>query len=222
MVLLDGGDASSAVNSENEAEEMHEVGAEENETENFRKSERAEYDRLIKTRFKEFYTEDTQKMINRRFRKYKELEEKLCESDETVSTNAKKKSDVEIFEEIKKNAEDISRGLAERFCGLADDMSRESENFISLARLALEEGKISLTDAYKLSRFDDILKSEAERVARETEERVTADFISRKRRPVENAVRTRVTNGVVNTAKLTREERASIAKRAANGEKIRF
>ena len=36
--------------------------------------DRDEYERLIKTRFKEYYAEDTQKMINRRFRKYKVLE----------------------------------------------------------------------------------------------------------------------------------------------------
>ena len=37
-------------------------------------NERCEYDELIRTKYKKFYTEDTQKMINRRFRKYKELE----------------------------------------------------------------------------------------------------------------------------------------------------
>ncbi len=34
---------------------------------------RAEYRELIKTKFKRFYTEDTQRMLNRRFRKYREM-----------------------------------------------------------------------------------------------------------------------------------------------------
>ena len=105
---------------------------------------------------------------------------------------------------------------------MAKDISCESKAFISLARLAVEEGKISLADAYKLSHFDDILDFEIKRAIRETEERVTADIISRKRRPVENAARSRIANSVVDTARLTREERADLAKRAANGEKIKF
>jgi len=206
---------------ENEANER-DVGADENGTEISKEQERAEYDRLIKTRFKEFYTEDTQRMINRRFRKYKELEERVREAEENAETVTKKLTDGELFEEIKRSAGEIAEGLAERFCGLSEDISKESESFITLARLALEEGKISLGDAYKLSHFDDILAIEAKRVARETEEKVLANIASRKRRPAENAVHARVTGGVVDTARLTREERASLAKRAANGEKIRF
>jgi SepF-like predicted cell division protein (DUF552 family) len=161
-------------------------------------------------------------MINRRFRKYKELEEKVREAEQTAVEAPKKLSDSEIFEEIKRSAEQIRGELAEKFLGLADDISSESKNFITLARFAVEEGKISLADAYKLSHFDDILSFEIERAIRETEERVNADIISRKKRPVENAARSRISGGAVNTARLTREERASLAKRAANGEKIRF
>lgn len=38
---------------------------------------RREYEELIRDKYKKFYTEDTQKMISRRFRKYKEMEERL-------------------------------------------------------------------------------------------------------------------------------------------------
>ena len=41
--------------------------------------DRAEYERLIRTRFKEFYTDDTQKMINKRFKRYKAMEERIIE-----------------------------------------------------------------------------------------------------------------------------------------------
>ena len=221
MVFIDG-DASATIEKENEAEEIRNTDVVEEKPVDIIKNERAEYDKLIKTRFKDFYTEDTQKMINRRFRKYKELEEKVREAEQTAVEAPKKLSDSEIFEEIKKSAEQIRGELAEKFLGLADDISGESKNFITLARFAVEEGKISLADAYKLSHFDDILSFEIERAIRETEERVNADIISRKKRPVENAARSRISGGAVNTARLTREERASLAKRAANGEKIRF
>lgn len=46
--------------------------------------EKEEYRRLIKTRFKDFYQEDTQKLINRRFRKYKELEERHSETEKRL------------------------------------------------------------------------------------------------------------------------------------------
>ena len=42
-------------------------------------NDRAEYERLIRTRFKEFYTDDTQKMINKRFKRYKAMEERISE-----------------------------------------------------------------------------------------------------------------------------------------------
>lgn len=46
------------------------------------KGEREEYERLIKTRFKELFAEDTQRLINKRFKKYKALEEKVGKLEE--------------------------------------------------------------------------------------------------------------------------------------------
>ena len=48
-------------------------------------NERAEYERLIRTRFKEFYTFDTQKMINKRFKRYKAMEQRLLELEEQAA-----------------------------------------------------------------------------------------------------------------------------------------
>ena len=42
-------------------------------------SQRSEYDELIRTKYKQFYTEDTQRLINRRFKKYKALEARVAE-----------------------------------------------------------------------------------------------------------------------------------------------
>lgn len=47
--------------------------------------EREEYEALIKNRFKELYAEDTQRLINRRFRKYKVMEERYRLLEETLA-----------------------------------------------------------------------------------------------------------------------------------------
>ena len=57
----------------------------ETQLERKRQNEREEYDSLIKNRFKDFYAEDTQRLINRRFRKYKVMEERFKLLEETLA-----------------------------------------------------------------------------------------------------------------------------------------
>ena len=133
------------------------------DNESKKSDEKEEYRRLIKTRFKDFYNEDTQKLINRRFRKYKALEER--------------------FDETEKQLTEANR--------------------------ALEELKAS---------FD----SEIERVTKETEERVLNSVRLRQMRPDENGIAKKQVFGKSQISSLTKSERANIAKRAADGEKIVF
>ena len=58
-------------------------------------SERAEYERLIRTRFKSFYTEDTQKMINKRVKKYTALEDKLRDMEQTAKQSEARIAELE-------------------------------------------------------------------------------------------------------------------------------
>ena len=58
-----------------------------------RPADREEYERLIKTKYKDFFAEDAQKLINRRFKKYRALEEKV----RVLEENAKSFSDVEAL-----------------------------------------------------------------------------------------------------------------------------
>ena len=125
--------------------------------------EKEEYRRLIKTRFKDFYQEDAQKLINRRFRKYKELEERCGESERKLS-----------------EAEAALSDLRERF------------------------------------------EREIEKAVKETEDRVLNSVRQRRLRPAENGVAQAVAFGKSEVSSLTKSERANIAKRAANGEKISF
>ena len=55
--------------------------------------DRQEYERLIRTKYKEFFAEDAQRLINKRFKKYKALEEKV----RVLEENAKSFSDVEAL-----------------------------------------------------------------------------------------------------------------------------
>ena len=182
--------------------------------------ERKEYERLIKTRFKDFYTEDTQRIINRRFKSYKALEErcKSLEDDLISSVATARLGDGELLGKIKASAGEIK----EKYADFSLEEACSSEKFMSLARLALEVGNISLSDAYKLSFFDKIILLERERAEREAEGRIYDKIKANRSRAVENAMLPRALSRGFSASHLTREERAALAKRAANGEKIGF
>ena len=181
-------------------------------------AERGEYERLIKTRFKDFYAEDTQRMINRRFKHYKALEEKCKTLEQTIAAASSHVSDEELLEKIKASEEEI--GL--KYADFAPDEVYSSEKFMSLARLSLEGGNISLSDAYKLSFFEKLISAERERTEREVEQKIYDKIKSNRARAVENAVLPKTVSRGFSAAQLTKEDRAALAKRAANGEKIGF
>ena len=185
-----------------------------------RRAEREEYDRLIRTKYKDFYTEDTQKMINRRFRHYKALAEKYKVLEESFSSTAgaKNLTDDELFERIAESSGEIS----EQYPEFSLDRAKDSEQFIALAKIAIEQGSISLSQAYRLSHFDEILAAEKQKLEKEIEQRLTDRIKSNRARRFENAVQPHSRGVGVNVRSLSREERATLARRAANGEKIGF
>ena len=137
-----------------------------NASEEQKKNERREYEELIKNRFKELYAEDTQRLINRRFRKYKIMEERF-----------------KLLEE----------------------------------KLAAKEAEL-LEGAKKAAEFEELLRREIERTAIETEERVVRSIRAKKLRPGENGAVPRKTEQSFDVSKLTKNDRATLAKRAADGE----
>lgn len=134
------------------------------------RSEREEYDFLIKNRFKALYAEDTQRLINRRFRKYKVMEERYKALEEALA-----QKEAEIGENMRKIAD-----------------------------------------------FDGLLRSEVEKAIKETEERVISEIRAKQLRPAENGAMPRVAPSPFNVSRLSRDDRARLAKRAAGGEKIKF
>ena len=76
-------------------------------------SDREEYERLIKTKYKDFFAADAQRLINRRFKKYRALEEK-----------------VRVLEESSKNLPDIDALLsAERERAIKETEERMNRAF---------------------------------------------------------------------------------------------
>ena len=87
---------------------------------------REEYERLIKTTFKDFFAEDTQRLINKRFKKYKALEEKV----KLLETEAKKYADVErlILEERERAVSETEERMNRQFIAMR---SRGVENAVA-------------------------------------------------------------------------------------------
>ena len=198
---------------------------EESETlsaEEIRRSERAEYDRLIRSRFKDFYTEDTQKMINRRFRTYKELEERLGAIEEAKNAENAEKSKKLTRDDLVARIRESSEELKREFSDFSEELALNSEKFIEIATALLEDGRFGLSDAYKLSHFDEIVGKTALDAAKATEERVLGEIRSKRARPNENGLAHRSGAAPFDVSKLTRAERAKLAKRAAGGEKIKL
>lgn len=187
-----------------------------------RRAERAEYDRLIRSRFKEFYTEDTQRMINRRFRKFKEQEEKLRQSVEEGRAEIAEKSKKLTRDDLVARIRESSDALKKEFSDFSEELALNSEKFLEIATALLEDGRFGLSDAYKLSHFDEIVERTAEDAARETEKRVLGEIRSKRARPNENGLAHRTAASPFDVSKLTRADRASLAKRAAGGEKIKL
>ncbi len=133
-------------------------------------SEKEEYERLIKHRFKELYAADMQRLINRRFRKYKVLEERYKVMEETL---------------------------------------REKEAALAGSCKQLES-------------FEERLAEACRRTAEETEERLLGRLRARQLRPPENGLHRGSGFGRSDVSGLTKSERARLAMRAADGERIKL
>ena len=164
-------DTEDIVGDENTFEDAHAVIRDTSEDEtDLDADERSQYEFLVKKRFKELYAEDTQRLINRRFRKYKVMEERF-----------------KLLEE----------SLAEKEALIGENQR-------------------------KIDEFDALLRSEVEKAVKETEERVIREIRAKQIRPSENGSLPSVSQAPFDVSMLTKSERASLARRAAGGEKIKF
>jgi hypothetical protein len=190
-------------------------------------SERSEYRRLIRTRFKDYFTEDVEKIINRRVRRYKSELERLQSGEEAEVAEADTTAEDAQRERIDRDGvigliRAAGSELESRYSSFSLADAERDERFISLATVGIDSGAFGIEDAYKLSNFDSIIASERELTRRETEEKVLQSAAIRRMRPDENGIRASRGYGSFDASKLSRGERAEIARRAAKGEKISF
>ncbi len=114
--------------------------------------ERREYEELIRTKFKKFYTEDTQKMINRRFRKYKELEARAQLLEEEKA---------QFEETLKAEKERIARETEERLISsIRARHTRPEENGILVGKAQSKRDVSSLTRAERADMARRVSKGE--------------------------------------------------------------
>lgn len=117
--------------------------------------DREEYDRLIKTRFKELYAQDTQKLINKRFKKYKVLEEKV----KRLEGEAARYADVDalVAAEVEKAVAQTEQRMTLYF---QKNAGRVSENATSRAEAAASTDVSRLTKSQRAALASRALKGE--------------------------------------------------------------
>jgi len=233
----------------------------------------AEFDAMIKGDYKEQYSENVQKLINRRFKETKGMEATLSSHQplldmlaskygvdaEDIDALTKAVSDddtlweqqaydagmtVQQYKQFKQlerenaelmRAQEARNGEAEAQRQLDEwgrqamelqqkvpgfDLRVEAENpeFVQMLRAGLP-----VEHAYKVVHMDEILNGQAVNVAAQAQKQVVDNIRSRGSRPAENGTVSRSGFTYKNdVSKLTKEDRAEIARRAARGETITF
>lgn len=234
-------------------------------------AKRAQWRAMIEGEYKDLYTQDTQKIIDRRFKETKGLQEAVdsyrpiidllaqrygesdvtklaqkLESDNAYWSEAAEEAgmSVEQYKEMQRlqrenkalqEAQKRAAGVAaaqlqlQKWYGEAEalkakfngfDLETEAQNpqFVSLLRSG-----VPMEHAYKVLHLDDMMLDAMSTTAARTEQRVTDNIRARGARPAEAGAAS-VSGYTVkdDVSKLTRADRAEIARRAARGERIEF
>ncbi|MCQ2439769.1 MAG: hypothetical protein MJ074_08410 [Oscillospiraceae bacterium] len=229
---------------------------------------------LVNGEYKDIYTQETQRMIDRRFKETKGLQEqvsksqpvidmllqryKIADGDMAKLTEALESDDAywqdaaddagmtveqyKRFQQLERQnrqlldaqrqrqgqqaaQEQYSRWMSEadavraKFPGF--DINREAQNPQFLQML---KSGVPVEHAYKVIHMDEIINGEVMKTSSETERRVVQNIRARGSRPAENGAQSSSAAFTVkdDVSKLTRKDRAEIARRAAMGQKISF
>ena len=138
----------------------------------------------------------------------------------------KQRNDTEAYYQSRERAERQYNAWMEEAQALRElypdmDLNKELENpeFVRLLTAADEQYRMPMKKIYELIHHEDIVKATEKRVASAYAQSVNAN----KSRPVENGVgNNSAVSSNSDVSKLTRKERAELAKRASLGETISF
>ena len=232
---------------------------------------RREFRELVSGRFRDIYTQETQRMIDRRFRETKRLESELSRSrpvmEELAERYGLRPSDAEgiaralraddgpvrekaekagmsvgLYRELQRLRSGYETLLGERraaegrrkaerqlesWYGQAEGLRLEYPDF-SLEReakdgrfTAMLRAGLSVGEAYRAAHFDELVDIAAKRAADEAEKRVADSVRATGARVAENGTLPGSSFTVKNdVSRLTRRERAEIARRVLSGERI--
>lgn len=189
----------------------------------------AEFEELIENEYKEQFSKKVQKIISKRLREVKTVKEEketLTEEKkiELIKRLLWENRDLrQRFEEEKHNAEVKTR--AGELKAQAEETKKAYPEFNfeeeiknpEFARL-LKAG-VKVKDAYEVINIDSII----DRSSKDAEKKVVDSIRAKANRPAENG--SEGGSGILlsgNASKLTKKERADLAKRAAKGERISF
>ena len=232
---------------------------------------KAEFEAMINGDYKDFFTERTQEIINKRFKETKTLQSELertkpilemlsgkygaqdidtltkaIQEDESYYQDEamEKGLTVEQLKEYKRlereNAEfrrtvekaeadqhtneimskwmEESEKMQEIYPSFDFDTEIDNPDFAKLLRAG-----VSIKAAFQSVHMDDIVGGAMYQAAQKTKEKVVQGIQSRNARPIENGLSSQ--SGVIvknDVSKLTPQDRATIAKRVARGENIKF
>lgn len=194
-----------------------------------KRDKEAEFEALIENEYKEQFSKKVQKIISKRLREVKTVKEEkdtLTEEKkiELIKRLLWENRQLKVrFEEEKQNAEMKSRAgelrsQAEETKKVYPDFDFEEEmKNPEFARL-LKAG-VKVKDAYEVINIDSII----DRSSKNAEKKVLDSIRAKASRPTENG--SEGGSGILlsgNASKLTKKERADLAKRAAKGERISF
>lgn len=174
------------------------------------KKRRETYDKLIRA-YKDLYVEDTQKMINRRFKEFKETKEALESARNEIDR---------LNEKLRSSSERIPP--SEEFLLKHPDFSLEKE-LENESFSALYELGVSADSAFIAAHFDELVEIEREK-ARNDAVKATLDSIRAKGTRTRESAALPSSGSVVkrNVSALSKSERAQIARRVMAGENISF
>ena len=185
-----------------------------------------EFDALIENEYKEQFSKKVQKIISKRLREVKNLKEENMRNVENkdeilrrlaLENRLLKKRNEDEFQlmKLRSDAQKMREQAAETKELYPDfDFEKEIKNpeFMRLLRLG-----VGVKNAYEVANIDAIL----EKNTQAAEKKVVDSIRLKGNRPVENG--SEGASGILlsgNASKLSRKERAELARRAAKGERI--
>lgn len=273
--VLFGKQESATVTPAAEAQDTHAAGenVEEKTSKNTLEDRRKAFRDMINGEYKDVFTEESQRIINRRFKETRTQETQLqaqqpviellkqrygiadgdmgklmtaLENDNSYWTEAAEEAgmSVEQFKEFQKakreNAAFVaaeenrkkseaqqaqvqqwlneSAAMKEKFPNFDLNTELQNPHFLSMLRSGTP-----IEHAYKVMHFDELMSGAVSAATVSTEKRVIDNVRARGARPAENGTTSQSAFTVKDdVSKLTKAERAEIAKRGMRGEKIQF